>query len=88
MNKEKIEKLKSKLVDFQNKDVYVELQQSIQYHVMICNCKIIVSNQKLIISDEQQQDLIIELHYLEDIKIEDSAIYMEMSNDVTIILDC
>ncbi len=87
MNDEIIEELKQKMIDFQNQDVYIELQQSIQYHITIYHSKIIVSNEKLIISDEQHQDFIIELQYLEDIEIDGNTIYMEMSNDIKITLD-
>lgn len=87
MNNEEIEKLKNKIVEFQNQDVYIEIQQSIQYHITIYNAKIIVSNEKLIISDEKNQDFIIELQYLEDIEIDDNTIDLEMSNYIKITLD-
>lgn len=87
MNKEEIQKLKNKIIEFQNQDVYIELQQAIQYHITIKNAKVIVSNEKLIISDEQHQDFIIELQYLEDIEIDGNTIYIEMSNDIKITLD-
>lgn len=87
MNKEEIKKLKNKIVEFENQDVYIELQQAIQYHITILKAKIIVSNEKLIISDEEHQDFIIELQYLENVDVDGDAIYMEMSNDLKITLD-
>lgn len=87
MNKEQIEQLKSKIVEFQNQDVFIEIQQSIQYHITIYKAKIIVSNEKLIISDERNQDFIIELQYLEDIDIDNNTIDLEMSNFIKITLD-
>lgn len=87
MNKEQIEQLKSKIVEFQNQDVFIEIQQSIQYYITIYKAKIIVSNEKLIISDERNQDFIIELQYLEDIDIDDNTIDLEMSNFIKITLD-
>lgn len=87
MNKEEIEKLKSKIVEYENQDVFVKLENSIQYHTIIKKCKIIVSQQKLIISDNEKQDFIIELFYLESIKIDGNTIYLDMSNDIEITLD-
>lgn len=53
MNNEIIEELKQKMIDFQNEDVYIELENSMQYHTTIKNAKIIVSDEKLIISNEK-----------------------------------
>ena len=65
MNTEEIQKLKEKIKKLENQDVYIELEQSIQYHTTINKAKIIVSDEKLIISDEKEQVFIVELHYLE-----------------------
>lgn len=86
MNIEEIEKLKSKIIEFENKDVYIELQNSIQYHFTIHNTKVFISNERLIISDGKQ-DFIIELHYLDSVKIEDFTIYINLDFDVKIVLD-
>ncbi len=88
MNKELVEKLKEKSRKFENQDIYIELENSIQYYITIKNAKMIVSDEKLIISDGGQQDFIVELHYLDDLEITDKTIYMEMSNDINITLDC
>lgn len=88
MNKELIEKLKEKSREFENQDIYIELENSIQYYITIRNAKMIVSDEKLIISDGGQQDFIVELHYLDDLEITDKTIYIEMSNDINITLDC
>ena len=53
MNDEIIKELKQKMIDFQNEDVYIELENAIQYHTTIKNAKIIVSDEKLIISNEK-----------------------------------
>lgn len=87
MNKEEIDKLKNKIIEFQNQDVYIELEQAIEYHTTILKAKVIVSNEKIIISDEQHQDFIIELKYLDEIEIEGNSIYMDMTNDIRITLD-
>ena len=87
MNNEIIEELKQKMIDFQNEDVYIELENSIQYHTTIKNAKIIVSDEKLIISNEKEKDFIIELHYLDDIEISDNTVYLELTNDIRITLD-
>lgn len=87
MNKEIIEKLKEKFAEFENQNVYIELEQAIQYHITIYNSKILISNEKLIVSDGQAQDFIIELHYLDDIEINDNTVYLDMSNDIRITLD-
>lgn len=87
MNNEEIQKLKNKITDFENQDVFVKLENSIQYYTTINHCKIIISDQKLIISDSQQQDFIVELYYVGDVEIDGNTIYLEMSNDIKITLD-
>ena len=87
MNKELIEKLRDKITEYQGQDVFVKLENSIQFYTTICNAQIIISDQKLILSDSKQQDFIIELYYLEDVKIEGNSIYLELSNDLNITLD-
>ena len=87
MNKEEIENLKNKLLDFENKNVYIELQEAIQYHTTIHNAKILISDEKIFISNGKEQDFIVELHYLSDVNIENKVIYLEMWNDLKITLD-
>ena len=87
MNKEEIEKLKELLTDFENDAVYIELENALIYHTTILNSKIIVSNERLIISDGNKQDFIVELHYLDNVDINGNTIYLEMSNDIKITLD-
>ena len=87
MNTEEIQKLKEKIKKLEDQDVYIELEQSIQYHTTINKAKIIVSDEKLIISDEKEQDFIVELHYLEEIEENGNTIYLELSNDLKIALE-
>ena len=87
MNTEEIQKLKEKIKKLENQDVYIELEQSIQYHTTINKAKIIVSDEKLIISDEKEQDFIVELHYLEEIAENGNTIYLELSNDLKITFE-
>ena len=87
MNTEEIQKLKEKIKKLENQDVYIELEQSIQYHTTINKAKIIIKNEKLIISDEKEQDFIVELHYLEEIEENGNTIYLELSNDLKIALE-
>lgn len=87
MNDEIIEKLKQKMIDFENEDVYIELENAIQYYTTIKSAKIIVSNEKLIISNEKEKDFIIELHYLDDIEINENTVYLDLTNDIRITLD-
>lgn len=87
MNKQEIEKLKEKIKEFENQDIFIEIQEAIQYHITIYQAKIIVSNEKLIISDQQHQDLMVELQYLEDVRIEGNSIDLEFSNFIKITLD-
>ena len=87
MNTEEIKKLKEKMKDFENQDIFIKLENSIQYHTTINNANIIVSDEKLIVSDKQEQDFIIELHYLEKLEEDGNTIYLEMSNDLTITLE-
>lgn len=79
-----INKLKNKISEFQNQELYIEIKDALQYETTIKNSKIIVSNQKLIISDEEQKDFIIELHYLDSLKIDESTIKLIMDNDLII----
>lgn len=87
MNKEEIQKLKTKILEYQGQDVFVKLENAIQFYTTIYNAQVIISNQKLIISDQKQQDFIVELFYIEDVKIEGDSIYLELSNDLNITLD-
>lgn len=87
MNDEIIEELKQKMIEFENENVYIELENAIQYHTTIKNAKIIVSDEKLIISNEKEKDFIIELHYLYDVEINENTVYLEMTNDIRITLD-
>lgn len=87
MNKEEIEKLKAKIMEFQGQDIFVKLENAIQYYTTITSAQVIISDQKLIISDSKQQDFIIELYYLEDVKIDGNTIYLKMANDLSITLD-
>lgn len=87
MNNEEIEKLKEKITEFENQDVFIEIQGAIQYHTTIYKVKIITSQERLIISDEKEQDFIFELYYLDSVKIEDNTIYLIMSNEIKITLD-
>ena len=87
MNKEEIQKLRDKIAEYQNQDVFVKLENSIQFYTTICNAQVIVSDQKLVISDQKKQDFIVELFYIEDVKIEGNSIYLGLSNDLNITLD-
>lgn len=87
MNNEEIQKLKEKITEFQNQNVFIEIQEALQYHFIIYQAKIITSNEKLIISDEKEQDFIVELYYLDSIKIEGNTIYMYLSNDINLKID-
>lgn len=87
MNTEEIQKLKEKMKEFENQNIYIEIEQSIQYHTTINNASIIVSDENLIISDKKEQDFIIELHYLDEVEENGNTIYLEMSNNLSITLD-
>lgn len=87
MNKEEIQKLKNKITEYENQDIFIKIEKSIQYHTTIYNAKIIVSDQKLIISDGKEQDFIVELFYLDNVKTEDNEILLELANDINISLD-
>lgn len=87
MNNEEIQKLKNLINDFENEDVYIQLENAVVYYTTIKKAKIIISNQKLIISDELEQDFIIELHYLDNVETDGNTIIINMSNDLSITLD-
>ena len=87
MNTEEIQKLKEKIKELENQDIYIELEQSIQYHTTINNASIIVSNEKLIISDRKEQDFIVELQYLDEVEENENTTYLNMSNELRITID-
>lgn len=87
MNNEEIQKLKEKITEFENQDVFIELQEALQYHFTIYQAKIITSDEKLVISDEKEQDFIVELYYLDSIKIEGNTIHLCLSNDINLKID-
>lgn len=87
MDKELIDKLRNKILEYQGQDVFVKLENAIQFYTTIYNAQVIISDQKLIISDQKQQDFIVELFYIEDVKIDGNSIYLELSNDLNITLD-
>lgn len=86
-NSNEIEKIRSKLKEFENEDIYVEIEGALQYNITIENAKILISNQKIFITNEKEQDFIIELYYLDCADIENNIIIMKMTNDIKIILD-
>lgn len=87
MNTEEIQKLKEKIKELENQDIYIELEQSIQYHTTINNASIIVSDEKLIISDRKEQDFIVELQYLDEVEENENTTYLNMSNELRITID-
>lgn len=87
MNTEEIQKLKEKIKELENQDIYIELERSIQYHTTINNASIIVSDEKLIISDRKEQDFIVELQYLDEVEENENTTYLNMSNELRITID-
>lgn len=87
MNTEEIQKIKEKIKELENQDIYIELEQSIQYHTTINNASIIVSDEKLIISDRKEQDFIVELQYLDEVEENENTTYLNMSNELRITID-
>ena len=88
MNKEEIERLKNKLKEFKNKDVYIEFSNAIQFHTTIENVQIIVSNNKLFITDGKEKDFIIKLHYLDSLEEDGNTTILNLYNELKITLDC
>ncbi len=86
-NSDEIEKIRNKIKEFENEDIYVELEGALQFSVTIKNSKILISNQKIFITNEKEQDFIIELYYLDYVEIENNTIFMNMLNDIKITLD-
>ena len=82
-----LDELRMRLKEFENEDIYVEIKGALQFHITIKNAKILISNQKVYITNEKEQDFIVELYYLDNIEIEGNAIYLQMQNDIEIMLD-
>lgn len=88
MNKEEIEKLKIKLMSFRDKDVYIEISNSLQFHTTIEKAQIIVSNEKIFITDGKEKDFIIELHYLDSLEEDGNITILNLYNEIKVTLDC
>ncbi len=84
---EEIDKIRKKIKELENEDVYIEIEGALQFHITIENAKILVSSEKIFITNEKNQDIIVELHYLDTVEINNDTIYLEMSNDIKITLD-
>lgn len=82
-----IERIRSKIKEFENEDIYVEVEGALQYNIIIKDAKILISNQKIFITNEKEQDFIIELYYLDFVEIENNSLIMNMLNDIKITLD-
>lgn len=88
MNKGEIERLKNKLISFRKKDVYIEISNSLQFHTTIENAQIIMSHQKLFITDGKEKDFIIELHYLDSLEEDGNITILNLYNEIKVTLDC
>lgn len=86
-NSNEIEKIRNKIKEFENEDIYVELEGALHFNITIKKAKILVSNQKIFITNEKEQDFIIELYYLDCVEIENNTIFLKMLNDIKITLD-
>lgn len=88
MNREEIKKLKEKIKGFENKDVYIEFQNAIEYHIIIYKAKILITDEILIVSNGKKASIQIDLTYLDNIKNIGDTIILDLWNELTIILDC
>ena len=60
---ENIDKIKEKIQEYQNKDVYIELENAISYHFLICNAKLLVSQEMLFITDEKKRKFFVRITF-------------------------
>lgn len=68
------EKILEKLNDFIDKDVDVYFEGDISADINIHNTKILLNNKHLILSDNENEEIIINLNELTDVIIEDYMI--------------
>lgn len=86
MNKEEVKQLKENIKSLEGQNVLITIDGAIQYHTIINQAKIIASDERLVMSDQHQQDIIIDLMYLEEIEVSENRIEMIMSNAIEISL--
>ena len=60
---------------------------AIRYSLIIHKAKSLVSNELLAITDGQENNLCIEMHYINGIEINDRCITLDMDNEITIKID-
>lgn len=86
-NINEIEKIKEKIKEYKGEDLYVEFSGAINYYFVIHESNLLVSNEFLVISDGKQENLYIEMCYIDDVKINDNCMVLETSNEITIKFD-
>lgn len=80
------EKVLDKLFnDFLNKDLKIVLSGTIETQFMVHNAKIVMNNKHLIITNCEDEEVIISLDELSDVKISEYYITFEINNQMVTI---
>lgn len=87
MKKEEFQVLKNKINELNNKDIYIEFQDALEYYITIYKGKILISKNRLFITNQNKIDILIDLSYLDSIKYINNTIILQLWNNLKIILD-
>ena len=60
---------------------------AIRYNFIIHEVKSIVNNEFLVITDGKENNLYLEMHYINNVEIDDRCMILEMENEIIIKID-
>lgn len=60
---------------------------AIRYNFIIHKVKSIVNNEFLVITDGKENNLYLEMHYINNVEIDDRCMILEMENEIIIKID-
>ena len=60
---------------------------AIRYNFIIHEVKSIVNNEFLVITDGKENNLYLEMHYINNVEIDDRCMTLDMENEITIKID-
>lgn len=85
---EKTKLIKTLSNNFKNKEIYVIFTGAIDYTVTMHNIKFFVTNDLIILVNDNDKELHIDPFYIEDIKYINNTIDIQMLGDYNISIDC
>ena len=87
MNNENMDKIRKYFKELNDDNIFVSVEGALKFHMIINNAKVLVGNEEIFITDEEDNSLLLELHYLENVDIEENIMCLEMYNDLIITFD-